>query len=64
MGVTGNDTLKGDLSNDTFVFGNGEGRDSILDFDPQQDFIGLVEGELKAILLAYLTSPTSTMFSN
>ncbi|MEL7316297.1 MAG: calcium-binding protein, partial [Cyanobacteria bacterium J06559_3] len=51
MGVTGNDTLVGDnFSNgsgsDLFVFGNGDGTDTILDFEVGSDQIGLVEGEL------------------
>ena len=51
MGVTGNDVLVGDnFSNgggsDTFVFGNGDGTDTILDFEVGIDRIGLVEGEL------------------
>ncbi len=51
MGVTGNDTLTGDdfsggSGSDIFVFGNGDGTDTITDFDPTEDKIGLVEGEL------------------
>ncbi|NEP19932.1 MAG: calcium-binding protein [Leptolyngbya sp. SIO4C1] len=51
MGVTGNDVLVGDnFSNgsgsDLFVFGNGDGTDTILDFEVGIDRIGLVEGEL------------------
>ncbi|MEM8828062.1 MAG: hypothetical protein AAGE96_01735 [Cyanobacteria bacterium P01_G01_bin.19] len=46
MGVTGNDTLRGEGGSDTFVFGNGDGTDRINDFDPSEDKIGLVEGEL------------------
>ena len=51
MGVTGNDILVGDnFSNgsgsDLFVFGNGDGTDTILDFEVGIDRIGLVEGEL------------------
>ncbi|MEM8828061.1 MAG: hypothetical protein AAGE96_01730 [Cyanobacteria bacterium P01_G01_bin.19] len=46
MGVTGNDTLIGQAGSDTFVFGNDDGTDRINDFDPSEDKIGLVEGEL------------------
>jgi Ca2+-binding RTX toxin-like protein len=51
MGVTGNDTLTGDdfsggSGSDLFIFGNDDGTDTITDFDPTQDMIGLVEGEL------------------
>ena len=46
MGVTGRDTLKGGAGNDIFVFGNGDGRDTIVDYQDGQDRIGLVEGEL------------------
>ena len=51
MGVTGNDTLVGDnfsggSGSDLFVFGNGDGTDTILDFEVGIDQIGLVEGEL------------------
>ncbi|MEL7330437.1 MAG: hypothetical protein AAGJ69_11485, partial [Cyanobacteria bacterium J06559_1] len=51
MGVTGNDTLVGDnFSNgsgsDLFVFGSGDGTDTILDFEVGIDRIGLIAGEL------------------
>ncbi|MEL6351883.1 MAG: Ig-like domain-containing protein [Cyanobacteria bacterium J06627_28] len=51
MGVTGNDTLVGDngskgSGSDLFVFGNGDGTDTIVDFEVGIDRIGLVEGEL------------------
>ncbi|MEM8504358.1 MAG: calcium-binding protein, partial [Cyanobacteria bacterium P01_D01_bin.1] len=51
MGVTGNDTLIGDnfsggTGSDLFVFGNGDGTDTILDFQVNIDRIGLVAGEL------------------
>ena len=52
MGVTGNDILVGDNfsgggGSDLFVFGNGDGTDTILDFEVGTDLIGLVEGELE-----------------
>ncbi|NEP19626.1 MAG: calcium-binding protein [Leptolyngbya sp. SIO4C1] len=51
MGVTGDDILVGDnfsggSGSDLFVFGNGDGTDTILDFEVGIDLIGLVEGEL------------------
>ncbi|MEL6353805.1 MAG: hypothetical protein AAFR58_18925, partial [Cyanobacteria bacterium J06627_28] len=51
MGVTGNDTLVGDngsngSGSDLFVFGNGDGTDTILDFEVGIDRIVLVDGEL------------------
>ena len=51
MGVTGNNILVGDnfssgSGSDTFVFGNGDGTDTVLDFEVGIDQIGLVEGEL------------------
>ncbi|MEM9002230.1 MAG: spondin domain-containing protein [Cyanobacteria bacterium P01_F01_bin.86] len=51
MGVTGNDTLVGDngsdgSGSDLFVFGNGDGTDTIVDFEVGTDRIGLVDGEL------------------
>ncbi|KPQ36560.1 MAG: D-alanyl-D-alanine carboxypeptidase [Phormidesmis priestleyi Ana] len=51
MGGVGNDILVGDnfsggSGSDLFVFGNGDGTDTILDFEVGIDRIGLVEGEL------------------
>ncbi|MEM7061676.1 MAG: beta-propeller domain-containing protein [Cyanobacteria bacterium P01_B01_bin.77] len=51
MGVTGNDILvgdnmSGDSGSDLFIFGNGDGTDTILDFEVGRDLIGLVAGEL------------------
>ena len=51
MGVTGDDVLVGDSisggdGSDIFVYGNGDGTDTILDFTVGTDLIGLVEGEL------------------
>ncbi|MEM6352733.1 MAG: serine hydrolase [Cyanobacteria bacterium P01_D01_bin.14] len=50
MGVTGNDVLVGDnfsggIGSDLFVFGNGDGTDTVLDFEVGIDRIGIVEGE-------------------
>ena len=51
MGVTGNDILVGDNGSggggsDLFVFGNGDGTDTIVDFEVGIDRIGLVQDEL------------------
>ncbi|MEL6555703.1 MAG: pre-peptidase C-terminal domain-containing protein, partial [Cyanobacteria bacterium J06621_11] len=51
MGDAGNDTLVGDNfsdgnGSDLFVFGSGDGTDTILDFEVGTDRIGLVAGEL------------------
>ncbi|PZD72635.1 Leukotoxin [Acaryochloris thomasi RCC1774] len=46
MGVTGDDILIGGRGQDTFVFGNGDGTDTVFDFTTGTDFIGLVDGEL------------------
>ncbi|EDX87078.1 type I secretion target GGXGXDXXX repeat protein domain protein [Synechococcus sp. PCC 7335] len=51
MGGAGNDTLVGDnfssgSGSDLFVFGSGDGTDTLLDFEVGTDRIGLVEGEL------------------
>ncbi len=51
MGVIANDTLVGDnfsggSGSDLFVFDNGDGTDTIVDFEAGSDRIGLVEGEL------------------
>ncbi|MEM9511714.1 MAG: Ig-like domain-containing protein, partial [Cyanobacteria bacterium P01_E01_bin.48] len=48
-GGEGDDILKGDsfrpeLGNDTFVLAVGEGTDTILDFQPGEDLIGLADG--------------------
>ncbi|MEM6252529.1 MAG: serine hydrolase [Cyanobacteria bacterium P01_D01_bin.156] len=50
MGVTGNDILIGDnfsdgSGSDLFVFGLGDGTDTVLDFEVGIDRIGIVEGE-------------------
>ncbi|NEP63527.1 MAG: hypothetical protein F6K31_42630, partial [Symploca sp. SIO2G7] len=50
MGVTGNDILVGDSGSsgggsDLFVFGLGDGTDTVLDFEVGIDRIGIVEGE-------------------
>jgi Ca2+-binding RTX toxin-like protein len=68
MGVTGNDTLTGDdfsggSGSDLFVFGNGDGTDTITDFDITEDLIGLVEGELTFDEIAIADSDMGAMIS-
>ncbi|WP_413160459.1 calcium-binding protein [Capilliphycus salinus ALCB114379] len=68
MGVTGNDTLTGDdfsggSGSDVFVFGNGDGTDTITDFDVTEDLIGLVEGELMFDELSITDSDMGAMIS-
>jgi len=68
MGVTGNDTLTGDdfsggSGSDLFVFGNGDGTDTITDFDVTEDLIGLVEGELMFEDIAIADSDMGAMIS-
>ena len=68
MGVTGNDTLTGDDFSggsglDLFVFGNGDGTDTITDFDITEDLIGLVEGELTFEELSITDSDAGAMIS-
>ncbi|MGB3533712.1 MAG: Ig-like domain-containing protein [Microcoleaceae cyanobacterium] len=51
MGGAGDDILAGDdfsggNGSDLFVFGNGDGTDLIIDFNPMQDTIALERGEL------------------
>ena len=46
MGVTGRDVLVGGAGADLFVFGTGDGKDLIRDFESGIDKIGLVDGEL------------------
>ncbi|NJR67559.1 MAG: hypothetical protein HC771_01995 [Synechococcales cyanobacterium CRU_2_2] len=46
LGVTGNDTLYGNHGSDLFVFGRGDGLDTVVDFQVGMDRIGLIEGEL------------------
>lgn len=46
MGVTGRDVLVGGDGADLFVFGTGDGKDLIRDFESGIDKIGLVDGEL------------------
>jgi Ca2+-binding RTX toxin-like protein len=65
MGVTGNDTLVGDnmsggSGSDLFVFGNGDGTDTVLDFEVGTDRIGLVEGELTFADLTITQSGNNT----
>ncbi|WP_228025224.1 histidine phosphatase family protein [cf. Phormidesmis sp. LEGE 11477] len=66
MGTAGNDILVGDnFSNgsgsDLFVFGNGDGTDTILDFEVGIDRIGLVEGELMFAALTITQEDSSTL---
>ena len=65
MGVTGDDILVGDnfsggSGSDLFVFGNGDGTDTILDFEMGSDRIGLVEGELTFADLTLTQDGSST----
>lgn len=64
MGSTGNDILVGDhisSGSDTFVFGNGDGTDTILDFEVDIDRIGLVEGELTKADLTITQDGSNTL---
>ncbi len=66
MGVSGNDTLVGDnmsggSGRDLFVFGNGDGTDTILDFEVGIDRIGLVEGELEFTDLTLTQDGSNTL---
>ncbi|NEP18098.1 MAG: hypothetical protein F6J97_14530 [Leptolyngbya sp. SIO4C1] len=66
MGVTGDDILVGDnfsdgSGSDLFVFGNGDGTDTILDFEVGIDRIGLVEGELMFADLTLMQDGTDTL---
>ncbi|MEM7061673.1 MAG: pre-peptidase C-terminal domain-containing protein [Cyanobacteria bacterium P01_B01_bin.77] len=66
MGVTGNDILTGDngssgSGSDTFVFGNGDGTDTITDFEVGIDFIGLVDGELMFEDLTFTQDGANTL---
>ncbi|MDY7024269.1 MAG: hypothetical protein SWJ54_23460, partial [Cyanobacteriota bacterium] len=68
MGGIGNDILTGDdnsfgSGSDLFVFGNGDGTDTITDFEVGTDMIGLVEGELtKSAQLSELASERTLTF--
>ncbi|MEM6520135.1 MAG: pre-peptidase C-terminal domain-containing protein [Cyanobacteria bacterium P01_C01_bin.70] len=66
MGVTGRDVLVGDMffpsdGSDIFVYGNGDGTDTIIDFTPGVDQIGLVEGELTFEDITLTQDGTSTL---
>ncbi len=66
MGVTGNDVLVGDnmsggSGSDLFVFGNGDGTDTILDFEVGIDRIGLIEGELSEVDVALIDDGNNTL---
>jgi phosphodiesterase/alkaline phosphatase D-like protein len=43
-GDQGNDLLIGGQGSDTFAIGKGEGRDRIVDFNPQEDALGIKDG--------------------
>ncbi|MBE9062920.1 hypothetical protein IQ256_18340 [cf. Phormidesmis sp. LEGE 11477] len=65
-GGIGNDTLVGDnfskgSGSDLFVFGIGNGTDTILDFEVGIDRIGLVEGELLFAELMLMQDGSSTL---
>ncbi|MEM7061649.1 MAG: amidase family protein [Cyanobacteria bacterium P01_B01_bin.77] len=66
MGVTGNDILVGDSGSsgsDLFVFGNGDGTDTILDFEVGIDRIGLVDGELTFADLSLIQDAGNTLIN-
>ncbi|MEL7521475.1 MAG: pre-peptidase C-terminal domain-containing protein, partial [Cyanobacteria bacterium J06553_1] len=66
MGVTGNDILVGDnfsggSGSDIFVFGSGDGTDTIMDFEVGVDRIGLIEGELSEVDVALIEDNNDTV---
>ena len=67
MGVTGDDVLTGDTlagtesGSDLFVYGNGDGTDTITDFEVGIDMIGLVEGELVFADLSLTQNGSNTL---
>ncbi|MEO0518189.1 MAG: TIGR03118 family protein [Cyanobacteria bacterium P01_A01_bin.116] len=66
IGASGNDVLVGDNSSggrgsDLFVFGNGDGTDTIIDFEIGTDRIGLVEDELTFADLTITQDGSSTL---
>jgi len=66
MGVTGRDVIVGDSffpseGRDIFVYGNGDGTDTIVEFNPEFDRIGLVEGELTFADITLTQDGSSTL---
>ncbi|MEL6777422.1 MAG: serine hydrolase [Cyanobacteria bacterium J06597_16] len=66
MGVTGNDTLVGDnfasgSGSDLFVFGSGDGTDTVLDFEVGIDRIGIVTGEFTFAEVTLTQDGTNTL---
>ena len=51
-GGAGNDTLTGGAGNDTFVYGNGQGNDTITDYTAGQDVLQISSGSISGTALA------------
>ena len=51
-GGTGQDTLTGGADNDTFVYGNGQGNDTITDYTASQDVLQISSGSISGTALA------------
>ncbi|MDE0783728.1 MAG: Ig-like domain-containing protein, partial [Planktomarina sp.] len=57
-GNAGNDTLSGGTGSDTFVYAKGDGNDTILDFNENEDsisYVGYSESEIAQITETFLT---------